>query len=435
MNQIEKIYKVFLKHPQICTDTRALKKDSLYFALKGENFNGNKFAEQALAEGCSFAVIDEKEFKKDERYFLVTDVLQTLQELASHHRNQLNIPFIGITGTNGKTTTKELIKEVLSKKFKTLATSGNLNNHIGVPLTILSITHEHEMAVIEMGANHIGEIEILCKIARPDHGIITNIGKAHLEGFGSPEGVIIAKSELYKFIRSNQGILFVNSDNSLLMELAQNAKKVTYGSSEQSDCVGEFLSSDPFVHLKWKKKKDQKNELIKTNLIGAYNFENILASICIGNYFGVESSMINSAIESYVPSNNRSQVLKKGSNTILLDAYNANPTSMAAAIENFSGMKSDNKFLVLGDMLELGKESLEEHLQIIRLLQKKSFEKVFLVGKQFCEAATKCSDFKFVCFHNSEEALEEIRKESLKNTTVLIKGSRGIKLEKAAEAF
>lgn len=433
---MQELYNHFLSNPDICTDTRAIKKGAIFFALKGDNFNANQFAEKALNDGCSIAVIDEPQYKKDERFFLVKDVLETLQQLANHHRRQLSIPILAITGTNGKTTSKELVNAVLSEKYAVLATKGNLNNHIGVPLTLLSIKREHEVAIIEMGANHQGEIAMLCKLAEPDHGMITNIGKAHLEGFGGAEGVIKAKNELYDYIKQKKGKLFVNADNDLLMRLAGTADKITFGSSEATDYYGILMESNPFVKLKCKSKQDQQpienKKLIETALIGKYNFENILAAACIGDYFKLTAGQIKSGLEKYVPSNNRSQVMQTKSNLILLDAYNANPSSMNAAIENFAQMQKTDKWVILGDMLELGDESEKEHKQIIELLKQKNIQRAILVGPHFMKAADKTFTN---LFSTSEEALNYLKSFPVHNATILVKGSRGIKLEKLVEAL
>jgi UDP-N-acetylmuramoyl-tripeptide--D-alanyl-D-alanine ligase len=433
---IEELYNHFLKHPVVCTDTRDIKQGAIFFALKGDSFNANKFAELALNSGCSLAVIDEEEYKRDERYFLVKDVLSTLQALANYHRKLLTIPIISITGTNGKTTTKELVNAVLSTKYNVLATKGNLNNHIGVPLTLLSITKEHEIAIIEMGANHQGEIAMLCNIAEPDFGMITNIGKAHLEGFGGPDGVIKAKNEMYHFIKQKGGKLFVNADNDLLKNLSKGINQITFGTSEEVDFKGKFIESNPFVKLKWKAKVDATNiddkQTIATQLIGKYNFENILAAACIGNYFNVSDELIKAGLEAYVPSNNRSQVMKTHSNLLLLDAYNANPSSMAAAIENFSQMEQPNKMVILGDMLELGDDSAKEHLAIVNLLKEKNLYCVFLVGPCFMEFG-KIINAK--TFANSDDANNYLKQHPVKHSTILIKGSRGIKLEKVVETL
>jgi len=433
---MQELYKHFLKHPEICTDTREIKKGSLFFALKGDNFNANQFAEKALKEGCSLAIIDELQYKKDDRYVLVADVLTTLQQLANYHRKQITIPVIAITGTNGKTTSKELINAVLSEKFKVLATKGNLNNHIGVPLTLLQIKKEHELAIIEMGANHQGEIAALCKIAEPTFGMITNIGKAHLEGFGGAEGVIKAKNELYQYIGQHHGKLFVNADNELLMKLSAQLDKITFGIGKEASYQGVLVDSNPFVKLKCKSNEDKQSltekNPIETALIGKYNFENILAAACIGHYFNVSEQQIKNGLEKYVPSNNRSQVMQTKKNLVLLDAYNANPSSMNAAIENFAQMDRPEKLVILGDMLELGEESEKEHKQILELLRQRNILKAILVGPHFMKAAN--SPFTTL-FKTSEEALKYLKQFPVNNTTVLVKGSRGIKLEKLVEAL
>ena len=427
--QIKELYKVFLKFPTISIDTRKIIKDSIFFALKGDNFDGNFYACEAFDNGAAFTVIDNKEFYIDNgKYILVDDSLFVLQQLATTHRQNLNIPFIGITGTNGKTTTKEIINSVLSEKYSTLATLGNLNNHIGVPLTILEITNETEIAIIEMGANHVGEIGELCKIAQPDYGIITNIGKAHLEGFGSFEGVIKAKNDLYSYIRNKKGKVFVNSGNELLMNLSENIDKITYGISDTDFCCGKIISANPNVEISYH--YNGLNFNIKTNLVGSYNFENIMAAICVGIYFNVDHHLIKKALESYIPSNSRSQVVKTEHNTLILDAYNANPTSMEQAIINFAKMDTDNKVLIIGDMLELGSYSLDEHQNILNLIEKENFKNVILVGKDF-----KTVNKNFLSFTTSDEAREWLKDNPILNSTILIKGSRGIKLEKILDAI
>ncbi len=429
--EIVSLYKHYLETPVITTDSRKAGPGTIFFALKGDNFNGNQFAEAALKQGCSYVVVDEEAYYKGERYILVKDCLASLQELAAYHRKQLKIPFIAITGSNGKTTTKEFIHAVLSKKFKTLATAGNLNNHIGVPLTILSITPDIEIAIIEMGANHIGEIAMLCEIAKPDHGLITNIGRAHIGEFGSFEAIVKAKTEMYGFIRGHKGKVFINSSNPLLLENAQGIEKITYGSSANDFCRGELLGADPFVKIRYE------GEEMTSQLIGKYNFENILASVCIGKYFGVESSKIREAVESYVPSNNRSQVVKTDKNTLVLDAYNANPSSMKAALENFAEMQGGNKWLILGDMRELGKYEVEEHQGILKFIEEKKFKNVILVGDVFAKAALEIKTIPsaFLFFKNSDELVNRLKESPLSNepALILIKGSRGIKLEKAVE--
>ena len=421
---IENLYKLFCQHPVICTDSRNIKPDSIFFALKGENFNGNEFAESALKEGAEYAVIDEENFNKSNRFILVENVLETLQKLAVYHRGKINLPVIGITGTNGKTTTKELMAAVLKKKFKVVATSGNFNNHIGVPLTVLGISKDTEIAIIEMGANHIGEISALCNISKPGFGIITNIGKAHLVGFGSIEAIIKAKAELYKFISNNEGLVFVNNDNNTLKQLSKYLQKVTYGTSENSNCRTKIISSDPFVEILWNSGFGDVS--IKSNLVGKYNFENILAAICVGDYFNVKIENIAQAIEEYIPQNNRSQFINTKKNKIFLDAYNANPSSMEAAIRNFAELDFKNKILIIGDMLELGDESLSEHRNILELIRELGFDNVFLIGAEFYEA-NKNSGHKI--FPKTEDAMQWFEANRLENATIFIKGSRGIKLE------
>lgn len=425
---ISELYSLYKKFPVVTTDSRKVSSQSIFFALRGENFNGNEFAQTAIQQGCAYTVIDEEKFYSGEKTILVKDVLQTLQHLALHHRSQLKIPILAITGSNGKTTTKELIKNVLSKKYKTLATVGNLNNHIGVPLTILSITDEIEIAIVEMGANHIGEIAMLCEIAKPDFGLITNIGKAHLGEFGNFENVVKGKKELYQFIRNNNGKIFLNSDNELLVSLTTDLEKITYGTKKNSFCQCKMEDSFPFLKIKFNDK------IVSSQLFGKYNFENIASTICIGKYFKVENEKIKEAIEEYVPSNNRSQILKTKSNTLLLDAYNANPSSMCAAIENFSEMEGKNKWLILGDMLELGKYEIEEHKNILQLLVEKKFQNIILVGEIFSKAVSEGKN-KFLLFKNSDELANRLKSNSpiKKSSLILIKGSRGIKLEKVVD--
>jgi UDP-N-acetylmuramoyl-tripeptide--D-alanyl-D-alanine ligase len=419
---IKALYEIFKTHSNISTDHRKVVQNCLFFALKGANFNGNKFSKDALKNGASFAIIDEKEYKTSEQFILVENVIETLQKLANHHRKQFNIPFIGITGTNGKTTTKEFINSVLSKKYKTTYTQGNLNNHIGVPLTILSIKKNCEIAIIEMGANHIGEINFSCNIAEPNYGIITNIGKAHIEGFGSIEGIKKTKNELYQFIQSKNGNLFVNNEDETLLELSKNIKKQTYGNAK-ANCFGKLISSTPSVKLNWN------NKLITSNLYGAYNYQNILAAICIGKYFNVASDDIKKAIEEYYPTNNRSQIIENNTNTIFLDAYNANPTSMNAAIDTFIENDSSNKLMILGDMLELGDTSIEEHQAIVNRIEKLKINTLF-IGKEFNSINDK---YNFTYLENVDKVIEWLKHSSLINHQILIKGSRGIRLEGAAE--
>lgn len=427
---IEKIYEAFIQcNQKICTDTRKLIDGSVFFCLKGANFNANEFAQSALAGGCAYVIVDEEKFVINDRTFFVKDVLTALQQLANHHRRQFSIPFLAITGSNGKTTNKELINAVLSKKFKTLATIGNLNNHIGVPLTILSITKEHEFAIIEMGANHQGEIDALCKIAEPDYGLITNIGKAHLEGFGGIEGVKKGKSEMYRFIASKCGKIFINGDDEVLLSLATLNDKITYGTTKLFDIIGKANNTDEFVSFKWTTRYNEKDwnklPLIKTNIIGHYNFINLLCAVCVGNYFKVEDERINEALSEYTPNMNRSQLEKTTNNTLILDAYNANPSSMKVAIENFATLNAENKLLIIGDMFELGEYAGEEHKKIVDLISDKKIEDVILVGPEFCKAAP--SNYK--TFKTTNEALEYLKANIQKNKTILIKGSRGMKLE------
>jgi UDP-N-acetylmuramoyl-tripeptide--D-alanyl-D-alanine ligase len=426
--EIASLYAIFRNHPIITTDSRNIPANSIFFALKGDNFNGNAFAEEALSKGASFAVIDEPEFALSGRTFLVDDVLSCLQQLALYHRNQLGIPILAITGTNGKTTTKELISAVLSKKYKVNSTKGNLNNHIGVPLTLLSMDEQTEIGVVEMGANHPGEIKTLCGIANPDFGIVTNIGKAHLEGFGSFEGVIKTKSELFGFIRDKGGKCFLNADNPLLEQQAQSIDLIKYGKSTDYFMAGELASTDNYLVVKALFPKGWL--YLKSKLVGDYNFENLMAAACIGKYFEVEPLLIQDAIAGYTPSNNRSQLIKKASNTIIMDAYNANPTSMMAALSNFVGIQHENKCIILGDMLELGDTSAEEHQKITDFIEENSFLEVFLVGPQFKNTIDRTQKKKF---EQVELLTQYLKTQPIENKLILIKGSRGIHLEKVLE--
>ena len=427
---INEVYNIFLKYPSISTDTRDIKPDSIFFSLKGDNFNGNIFADKAIEKGAKYAIIDESKFKKDSRYILVDNALDTLQQLAIIHRNHLKIPIIGITGTNGKTTTKELINCILSQKYKTLATQGNLNNHIGVPLTVLSITNEHEIAIIEMGANHIGEIGELCRISQPDFGIITNIGKAHLEGFGNLEGVIKTKNDLYLEVAKKNGKLFVNADNPILNNLSENIDRICYGKSSTNYCYGNLKKQNAFINIEYY--CDSNYDLINTQLVGFYNFENILAAITIGCYFKIEKQFIKKALENYLPTNSRSQIVKSKTNTIILDAYNANPSSLEASIKNFAEIVADNKILMIGDMLELGEYSEVEHRNILHIIEMLNFNNVILVGPQF---SSVCEKKDWLCFKNSMLAKDWLILNPIKNAYVLIKGSRGIKMEVVLESL
>ncbi|MEI8271166.1 MAG: UDP-N-acetylmuramoyl-tripeptide--D-alanyl-D-alanine ligase [Paludibacter sp.] len=426
------LYPIFQKHPLICTDSRNCPSGSIFFALKGDNFNANAFAATALEKGCAYAVVDEIEYALDERFILVDDVLKSLQDLAHYHRQQLGTTIIGITGTNGKTTSKELIASVLSEKFRILFTQGNLNNHIGVPLTLLLLKPEHELAVIEMGANHPGEIKLLSEIACPDYGIITNVGKAHLEGFGSFEGVMKTKAELYDFIAASGKQIFINADNDYLLEMAQKSgilksdKIIKYsqkGDSADIKVSGQILNCSPFLEMTCK--TDSQPFEIKTQLIGSYNAENVLGALAIGQHFGLSDVQIKNGLEKYRPKNNRSQLTVTDRNKLVVDAYNANPTSMTAAILNFAQMEIPNKTLILGDMLELGEYSEIEHQNVVDLLQQNKFSSVLLVGKEFSKTKSN-----FSCFENVEALMEDIEKNAIVDQIVLIKGSRGIRLEK-----
>ncbi len=422
---ISDLYNIFCEHPLVTTDSRNIPSNSIFFALKGANFNGNAFAAEALKKGAAYAVIDEPEFATDNRFIFVDDVLLCLQQLARYHRDQLKLPILAITGTNGKTTTKELTAAVLSRKFKVNFTLGNLNNHIGVPLTLLSMNKETEFGVVEMGANHPGEIKTLCEIANPNYGIISNIGKAHLEGFGSFEGVIQTKSELYDFLRMHEGKCFLNADNPVLSKQASGLEQVSYGKSTSYFMAGELASTDNYLVVKALFPKGWL--YLKSKLIGDYNFENLLAAACVGKYFGIDPLEIQKAISEYTPSNNRSQLIRKEKNTIIMDAYNANPTSMMAALINFSNIKNDHKCLILGDMLELGEASGEEHQKIVDFIEDQHFSEVLLIGPQFGNTINRTEKKKF---ENVELLSNYLKTNPIENKFILIKGSRGIHLEK-----
>ena len=424
--KISELYEIYKQYPFITTDTRTHLKNSIFFALKGEKFDGNEYIEMALEQGCAYAVGDDPDLPKDNYHIIpVKNVLQTLQELARFHRRNLKIPVIGITGTNGKTTTKELVASVLSSKYNVLYTQGNLNNHIGVPLTLLSITQKHEIAVIEMGANHPGEIAELTAITEPGYGLITNVGKAHLEGFGSFENVIRTKSELYHFVEQTGGKIFINQDNPYLDKVPCEAEKIYYGTQPEVFVRGEIIENEsPFLSLKWL--INQQVYEIKTQLIGDYNFENVLAAIAIGTYFNVEPLKICEALNNYYPQNNRSQLLETSKNHLIVDAYNANPTSMLASLENFSDMKTSPKAIILGDMKELGDESDTEHQKIIDFIDDNPFQKVFLCGEIF----SGLSNNKYLSFLHVEQLIEHFKNDDLQGYYILIKGSRIIKLEK-----
>lgn len=420
MKTIEKIYQYYSQKYLVSTDSRMIEEGCVFVALKGERFDGNDFAYKVAEENIASCVIaDRKDLPHHERLFIVDDSLTTLQELARLHREKCNIPIIGITGTNGKTTTKELTAAVLSKKYNIIYTQGNFNNHLGLPLTVLRIKPDTEMAVVEMGANHPNEIAQLCTIANPDFGIITNIGKAHLEGFGSFEGVVKTKNELYDFIRNKNGKVFINRDNELLMELSNGIDSHTYGKDNKADIEANIVSSNPYLIINW-----EGNE-IKTNLVGDYNFENVMAAISVGCYFNIEKSLIIEALENYTPTNNRSQYIKSEKNEIVMDAYNANPVSMHHAIKNFRNISSENTLLILGDMRELGKDSEKEHQTIINLIKELKFENVMLVGEEFKKAAGT----DFATFTNVEELLAFINDNDISGKKILIKGSNSINLK------
>ena len=417
---IEHLHQLFLEFSQVCTDTRKISPNCIFFALKGDNFNGNTYAALALEKGASYAIVDEEEFAGHDNTILVENVLTTLQKLSQFHRNYCKAKVIGLTGSNGKTTTKELITAVLSKKYKTIATKGNLNNHIGVPLTLLSITPDTEMAIVEMGANHLKEIEFLCKLAQPDYGYITNFGKAHLEGFGSEEGVIKGKSELYDYLTSHDKSIFFNADDHIQQEkLSTVIKKFGYSQNNSEFFKINLVGADPFVKIA------VGDIHITTQLVGSYNFTNCCAAILIGKYFNVELDEIKKGIENYIPQNNRSQIIDKNGHHIILDAYNANPTSMKAALENFQQLKADYKIAFLGDMFELGKTAEKEHQDISNIATNMNFDQVFLIGENFFK--TKSDLRKFKSFDHLKETLNN---KTLKNATILIKGSRGMALER-----
>ncbi len=424
--QIEELYKIFTAHPSIQTDTRKLQPGDLFFALKGPSFNGNLFAQQALTAGAAFVIADEKTGIDDDRIVIVEDVLTSLQLLAKHHRLQFTIPFIAITGSNGKTTTKELLHEVLSSTFKTYTTEGNLNNHIGIPITILKIKADAEIALIEMGANHLKEIESYCQFTLPTHGLITNCGKAHLEGFGGEEGVRKGKGELFDYLRVNNGTAFIMSDYDYLKEMSKGIGAIqTYG-TQAAAVMGHVENSSGFLQVAVTKGAAIK--IIKTQLVGEYNLPNVLAAVAVGKYFKVPDEKILSALENYSPSNSRSQLLIKGNNKIILDAYNANPTSMKAAIENFAKMEGHNKILLLGGMMELGEQSIPEHEAIIKTIDQYKWQAVALVGGDYSKIKHS-----YLNFENSTTAKAWLAAQHVENAQLLVKGSRSMQMEKVIE--
>ncbi len=425
----EQLYQRYRESGTVSTDTRNIVPNSIFFALKGERFNANEFAAQALESGAKWAVVDESKYVADERYVLVEDVLTTLQELARYHRRQLHIPFIGITGTNGKTTTKELLYAVLSQRFKTYATKGNLNNHIGVPLTLLSIDDSIEMAVIEMGANHQQEIAFLCDIAAPTHGLITNVGKAHLEGFGSFEGVKKAKGELYDFLKTHDGVLFLQGDNEYLREMETQRgilKVVRYGFSPTNDIVGRLEYANPLLGVSWKIRDAEMFHTIQTQLTGSYNTENILAAVAVGRFFGIDDTQINQGIVTYTPTNNRSQITKTAQNVVIADYYNANVSSMEAALANLAVIEAEHKVIVLGDMFELGEDAAKEHRYIIDRALALDADRTIFVGEAFYAHQNTKAEF----YATTDSAKEALRERPVVGSTVLLKASRGMAFEK-----
>ncbi|MEG2158104.1 MAG: UDP-N-acetylmuramoyl-tripeptide--D-alanyl-D-alanine ligase [Bacteroidaceae bacterium] len=433
--QLSELYRIFELNPIITTDSRDCPEGSIFFALKGDTFNGNEFAKQTLEKGCAYAVVDDAQFanSSDKRIIFVNDVLKTLQQLANYHRHQLGTPILQITGTNGKTTTKELASIVLSQAHRVLFTQGNFNNHIGVPKTLLRLTREHDIAVIETGANHPGEIAELSKIVDADCGLITNVGKAHLEGFGSFEGVIRTKGELYDYLRQKPDcFIFLHHDNEYLKPIATNLKAIRYGSpqkEEELEVSGEVIECAPYLKFRWRQKNGHWHE-VQTQLIGSYNIDNLLAAVTIGLHFGVTPDRIDAALTAYLPNNNRSQLVDTGKNHIVIDAYNANPTSMMAALENFRDMKVDKKMLILGEMRELGSCSGEEHQKIVDFLVAHTIDQVWLVGKNF--AATTTS---FRCFKDVDEVKQELLQHPLKGYYILLKGSNGTKLFQLSDSL
>ena len=448
MASTEELYQLYLKHPVISTDTRKIIPGSLFFALKGDKFDANTFAAAAIAAGAAYAVIDDPAYLLNEQYLLVPDVLTALQELARYHRRQLHIPVIGLTGSNGTTTTKELINAVLSQRFNTYATQGNLNNHIGVPLSILSINRQHEAAVIEMGANHQKEIELLSSIAQPSHGLITNIGKAHLEGFGGIAGVRKGKGELYDFLsgagQGKAGVTFVNADDPVLVAMALEKGLdpiVYYGDADTAAIVsGKIIANDPLLILEWTDRRSEHIHAVQTHLTGEYNLPNILVAIAIGLYFDIDPAAINAGISGYQPNNNRSQITHTATNTLICDYYNANPSSMAVAIENLGKLDAPHKVLILGDMFEMGEEATAEHEAIIKKALAARVDERIFIGPEFQKAAQLMdhgpSIMDNTVFHPSVEAASAYLKNNpIQNATVLIKGSRGMALERLVELF
>ena len=429
---IETLYSCFLQHPIITTDSRDVPADSMFFALKGDSFDGNQYAQAALDKGAAYAVVDDSSVQ-GEHIILVPDVLKALQQLAHYHRCQLGTTIVGITGTNGKTTTKELIAAVLQKKYNVLYTQGNFNNHIGVPKTLLQLTKEHDIAVVEMGANHPGEIKTLVEIVCPDYGLITNVGRAHLEGFGSFEGVIRTKGELYDFLRADAGTAFINNDNQYLKDISHDLRLVKYGQAPADDLLvqGEFIDCNPTLHFRWKQQGSPFSPMeVQTRLIGSYNLDNALAAACVGTIFAVPAEDISAALSEYTPSNNRSQLTKTADNQLIVDAYNANPTSMAAALDSFAHVKAERKMVILGDMKELGEVSQAEHNSILNRLAELQLQQVWLVGSEFQKALQANPVVSARTFADVEEvkALLATPDGKPRDYTILIKGSNSTKL-------
>ena len=425
---IQQLYQIYQQHPVITTDSRDCPQGSIFFALKGESFDGNKFAASAIEKGGAYAVIDNVEYQKDDRFILVDDVLQTFKDLAREHRRQFNIPVIGITGTNGKTTTKELIASVLSEKYNTLFTQGNFNNDVGVPKTLFRLNEQHEIAVVEMGASHPGDIKTLVETVEPTCGLITNVGKAHLQGFGSFEGVKKTKGELYDYLKAHDALVFINGNNEHLLQMAQSrdiCRAIEYGTQEDCQVNGSIISCAPFLKFQWNSNVDGINiqQEIQTHLIGSYNIDNMLAAIAIGLHFGVSPEQIHHALSNYIPTNNRSQMEETGKNHLVVDAYNANPSSMKAALDNFHLMEVTPKMAILGDMRELGEASAEEHQKAVDLMKEYGFENIWLVGDEF--GNTQCNYRKF---KDVEEVKAAIIAEDIKGFNILIKGSNSTKL-------
>ncbi|MFM7078563.1 MAG: UDP-N-acetylmuramoyl-tripeptide--D-alanyl-D-alanine ligase [Bacteroidota bacterium] len=433
---IESLHAIFSKGATICTDTRKVTAGCIFFALKGERFDGNLFVEKALEAGAVAAVADAPSLSSNANVFVVPDALTCLQQLALHHRKSMKIPFVAITGSNGKTTTKELVGRVLAKKYRTVYTQGNLNNHIGVPLTLLSVRDEHQIAIIEMGANHRHEIAFLCSLALPTHVLITNVGLAHLEGFGGFEGVKLGKGEMYTYAKGNDSLVFLNHDNQHLQSMLGSCDRVfTYGTAPTCEVIGVPEIDSKYASLQWKTPSMESWRRLNTNIAGSYNFENIMAAIAVGTHFGVDINDIDDAITSYIPDNQRSQEIKFGSNLVILDAYNANPTSMEAAIKNFHANIPGDKMIFLGEMLELGTSAESEHKRILGLALETEAQFIIAVGKNFSNLSEQFNDSRIIYLNDSSAAADWLKSKTLKNQSILIKGSRGSKMELVLDAF